>query len=123
MMKSLNSVVKAWTHVLLTFSLHWEEMTPSIFPDYIKADNVDLNMKNKRTGWLLSYGSKLQNLIGRSRMKQSSYSLVSVSVDCYGQYHSTDGINYEWFYKVIIDDSLSSLNPALTYKEQEESEC
>jgi hypothetical protein len=54
-------------------------------------------MKNKRTGRLLSSGSRFQNLIVRSRMELGSYRLVSVSLDCYGHYHSTDGINYEWF--------------------------
>jgi hypothetical protein len=76
-------------------------------------------MKNNRTGRLMSSGSKFQNLVVRSRMELGSYSLVSVRVDCYGHYHSTDDINYEWFYKVIINDLLSSLNMALTYKEQE----
>jgi hypothetical protein len=80
-------------------------------------------MKNKRTGRLLSLGSKFQNLIVRSIMEIGSYSLMSVRVDCYGHYHSTDDINYEWFYKVIIDDLKSGLNPALTYKEREEAEC
>jgi hypothetical protein len=56
-------------------------------------------------------------------MELGSYSLVIVRVDCYGHSYFTDDINYEWLNKVIIDDSLSSLNSALTYKEQEEAEC
>jgi hypothetical protein len=55
-------------------------------------------------------------------MELGSYTLLTVRHNYYEHYHSTDGINYECFEKVIINDSMSSLNPALTFKEQEEAE-